>query len=1240
MKHLPPPERYYHSDENFDFEKFYYNILGYTDPIFLGESVKMTMMFIYWDEQRKIPYAQYRVPKNLKEKEGFGDEAHFLEQYPLYLDDAYEQENKNFSIYQAFLKFKNLAFEKEHAENKAFSILKAHNLKAYFESLDRKIPAPSEHDANKDPVNAVGFKYNEAIMVNSLIQELNLDTSDYLPIPLVAMGELVGMVYYVFDRTKLRAKGEPDHPFNRRLLTLALTREYESIVLNSNFNYFDNKPEDPLKGYYHIFKELDIRYAPLAAHPEIESRNLFEAKSFLQDLGYDDYYRNILLQVLIKESDFLVRASKARVKSAIISIIMDSYAHNIGAHSLVALKWLFESRFKAFAEKFDVNQTITLKEVKITPSDLRAFMDHNASKFQAIMDQYVGLKREKKVSMLDVVRYMGKQLQKDLFRFEDGQGNLIAQGRMPISFAVYRFFEYLRDKSAFWSGVTRDTVFSGQVMSWPQLLFEFFNNTLFLGTIAHSEGINKVEVYVELPKTVEGKTTLETGGHFLTVDLSVIRKETQPKTEETNGHHQTDEEKRAHLSDYAFLRQGNEFFSIYEALKPERLGSAYLPNGIIGQHAFYTLLENTLRNIKHYKRTLATIRKTGIRLCLSIEPVGFVPRKKDSHEQTSDKKLFKVGAWLHHPQRLLNQEDSSMNEEDEPFLHSQSAVIHGHTQQLRRRVVDKEGQPILGGSAQDKVCASMLMNNTFLSIDEINLMQVKRHYFPYVFAASERFHESDARYKKDFAIQDECFHKIYNQDLADQSPTERKRKYKEMVRKYVRNNSLRTKGTIKKYFHLWRGETCRLIDHQAEEADGGMDIQNENLARFRLVMVEHFQKDSEESLPFEWKRELGVSSLKKKENVPAEQGRLQKPAYELIDGIKNTALYHLRNQGLIRIIPADGHLKANKEKPRQTDEAGQEVQDIHAYAMDQWLGRWLGRDREAAFGLVMHKPANRGVFEDSDVFEEFGAVELMRGTNEQGEEIWKSEYYHRIQLTVGGKRIKDIPTQLKLDHAEQGTVEKARKDCCRIRSHGSFMNELFTGYALDEDAEGNNLAKAELSHLQRAKLLETALTHISMFDNRLYERIQEAVGDRDKKLFQDQLNLEAYREDESRYFFDNLKNLLSKRRGHFMVVHLSYIETFYREKDNKKRYKESEVIEFFEQQIAGFYERKFGRPLPSNLILVVTSGRGRGDWFKAIEHPQITFRPIESLVNAIEDGLYLKDDFQIKYNLCNVLFGS
>ena len=140
-------------------------------------------------------------------------------------------------------------------------------------------------------------------------------------------------------------------------------------------------------------------------------------------------------------------------------------------------------------------------------------------------------------------------------------------------------------------------------------------------------------------------------------------------------------------------------------------------------------------------------------------------------------------------------------------------------------------------------------------------------------------------------------------------------------------------------------------------------------------------------------------------------------------------------------------------------------------------------------------------------------------------------------------------------------------------------------------------------------------------------------------IFRDQLNIEAFRENHKAFKNEENRKRILGKSSHFIILHLSFLETIWKE-GTQIPYKENEVELFFENEIENYYTRYYGSPIPPNVILVIVSGRGRGDWFTATEHPQITFRPIEAILNAIEDGLSLNDDFQVKYNLCNVLFGS
>ena len=97
----------------------------------------------------------------------------------------------------------------------------------------------------------------------------------------------------------------------------------------------------------------------------------------------------------------------------------------------------------------------------------------------------------------------------------------------------------------------------------------------------------------------------------------------------------------------------------------------------------------------------------------------------------------------------------------------------------------------------------------------------------------------------------------------------------------------------------------------------------------------------------------------------------------------------------------------------------------------------------------------------------------------------------------------------------------------------------------------------------------------------------------------------------------------------FLILHLSFIESF-----DRQKYTANEIDAFVRNEI-GILEE-----LPENFIMVITTGRGRSGWLETIENPKITFRPIESLVDALEDGLSMQDFFQVKYNLTKVLMGS
>ncbi|MFK7925797.1 MAG: hypothetical protein AB8H47_27865 [Bacteroidia bacterium] len=1202
-------QSYYHQDEGFDFEKFFQCIYSFVVPIIEGEQLLITTTFVYENEQG-APYASYRIPKHYtREFPDFADEARFLERFPIDLLGG----NKS-SAQKIFQQFESLSL----LESK---VLKAQVLKEYFEEVGLTTPDPNEIDFDKEEDTIDNLLTAEKIYLKVALQEkgISLDeTPLYWPLPIISQGSLIGVMYIIASPRAFRGKGKDKVEDGtkisgiqqyHRLLILMATREYENVRLESKFKSYDVKPQEPLEDYLAVFQDLNetndlskqknIQYNPMYGYPNLGITPI-TGNPFLSELGYDDYYEKIA-PVIIRESEQLLRGRSDKIKTAITAIIVDSFAHNIGTHSLVALKWWFENRYKIAAKSFPVSGRLSSEIDPINIDQKIKDSITTTKEFHAFMDAVDRLTDESdpELSLLNIVRFMDEESQNNLLTFHDPDGNQLASFPVPVAQSIYQFFQYLRDKSAFWSGVARDTVFSGEIKSWSDLIRQYINNTLFLGTIAHSEGINKLAIHLEImePESEGEKDSIKVGGEYAVINLEVMEREKAKALELDYDKPNADP---LGYSEYTFLRMGKDFKNIQAVL--ETLDDVFLPNGVIGQHALYTIWENTLRNVKHYKSQLKEMKDGGLKLFISIQSVYLRKKRTErftAYSLSEEQSLFKVGTWLHHPQILTHLEGAKINEEKESF-HGKGGVIESHTQQLRRRVIDRDGNPILGGSSQDKVCAAMLINNLFLSIDGVNQKMVKRHYYPYVFAASEFYTNPSAR-RNGFIIEDAILHKIYNSQLVEKEGSKPKAEYKAEVKKYIQNveeriaensdDPFHSHGTIKKFFHLWKGRKVQVVDEK-------FDPQNDNISRFKVVAVEQFRitnGGNAEEIPF-------VNTYEGDEKV--------------------SALHELRNKGILRLVEA------------KADWTSHDPQTQYELAMQRWLGDWLGNEQERQDYLLC-KPAG-------SKFKAVSAISLLNT-----EDGWKLVYYNESSLDnepefrsqIRKDTLKQIP-RLNIAHAK---AYANAEDCCMLRSHTSFFHDIFR-YTLDgEEVEHDfkSFVKADFPNLDKPmKLIETGLTHISFFDARIYERLplyQEADKlNKRYQVFSSQLRLAAFPE-EGGVFNSQRENLL-KKRSHFIVMHLSFLETL--KKANGERYRESEVEAFFEEEIKKWYEAKFQKPLPTNIILVIVSGRGRGDWFEATRHPQITFRPIEVILDAIEDGLSLKDDFQVKFNLCNVLFGS
>ena len=1168
---------------------FYDGIEAHTASLVENEDdLFVTLMLFHTDETNR-KYAQYWFPSEFRQQDKLNSSVKYLEKCRIYLDEA---ANKDFFVY----KMKSLFDQGKLRLNSG--PLQESPLKKYFIQKSTKNPKKRQvdtsflmDDVDPDKLDIGHFIKAEELLLGALIQEFNPKASSLLPFPIFAFGELIGAAFFIYDQSQVRKGIKYRLSDNYRQLTFNFTKDYELSQLLNMLQTFGKHPVDLYERYRNLFATLDIHIEDGIVGQKLEKG----LNSILIELGYPDFYGRFA-RILQRQIQVFQINRKSRIKSAIISIIVDSFAHNIGAHSLIALKWWFEIRFKIMDKSLKLlgndgvrTQLNLAQSGALIPYDkLAEYGEEN--QFYSEMSRSESAFRDEDVSLIDIFHFMETGKLENLLSFFPANGHLpsdknaLTRIPVPVDHHLYPFFEFLRNKSAFWSGVSRDTVFSGRIRSWYQLIKKFSTNTLFLGTVANSEGVNKINIHIEI---LDENGRIIEGGEFSKINLEIIKKERYLATDESFD----DQDK------YKFIREGENYHNIRKAL--EKLDPLFLPGELIGQEALYTIWENTLRNVKHYGTVLEDIRRDGLNFCISIQEVPFI---KPSGIPTQDNKLYKVGTWLHHPQQLYYNFSKERELEDE-------AVIDRQLHLFKSRIVTGEGKVRLGGSFQDKVCSAMLMNNTFESVEEWNPQLAKKHYFPYIYPASHAYLPIEER-KAGFYQEEDLLHIVYNKKVradAGQSTIiqgeQRRTRYLSQLNAYKKKIKQYPgyEGILKRFFHVWKGENCMMLDKK-------FDTEDDNYSRFRIL------------------------SLKR--------GSIQDQDYF------KKAVYELRNKGLIRIVEESPKMAALKNM--QGSKAGDENGDpYYRLAYANWLGSWVPKRSQASHnihGITINQPLG------SSDFEPVGVAYIKREANN-----WQTFYHNREELTQKirtgdlSKEMLHRFTAINLAHAaEYYDDEVSSQKFCRVRSHGSFIN-----YIIGQQVQLGELATVDSQKVKVAKLLETLSTQITIFDNRVYDIIPMTyerggiVYPGKFDYLQKHLNIKVFPERGGLFGPLRRPNFLAKT--HFLIMHISFLERIWveywrdqgkEEEASKKTYNEGEVEAFFNQEIKAFFEEQMGVPMPENFLLVITSGRGRGDWVESVKHPQITFRPIETILNAFEDGLSLKDDYQIKHNLCNLLFGS
>ncbi|MCK6695493.1 MAG: hypothetical protein L6Q97_25745, partial [Thermoanaerobaculia bacterium] len=236
-----------------------------------------------------------------------------------------------------------------------------------------------------------------------------------------------------------------------------------------------------------------------------------------------------------------------------------------------------------------------------------------------------------------------------------------------------------------------------------------------------------------------------------------------------------------------------------------------------------------------------------------------------------------------------------------------------------------------------------------------------------------------------------------------------------------------------------------------------------------------------------------------------------------------------------------------------------------------------------------------------------------------------------------------------------------KPDILRYRNHGSLRTQFWAG--VDPNSNVNAFRHvAEHYPVRLPELFETLSTRICAFDNRLWQRVRKDIedskdkdGNIDKRLdfYRHKLKLVVHGESPTEHAGN--KGWLQEWEEelitfipdcHFLVLHLSFIERILEAKHlADPAYRAGNIGLFIDKELRPAIEQ--GGKIRDNFFLVVTTGRGRSEWLASLDGEDYRhfnrftiFRPVESLISAVEHSLSIKDDIDLKFRLVKVLFGS
>lgn len=1002
----------------------------------------------------------------------------------------------------------------------------------------------------------------------------NIKEDVFISIPLIGFGELDGIVHIVFEKSLLddHVLNEEDDGtlyFPKRLiwsLIRSFIVEYDGIFLD--WDQTGDNLQKVSAIYEFVRKTIYVSDEYFGRSSELGKAEIFP------ELKLQDYYR--------KHAEYFKKRFElgegvpgkiyqAYITNAVTAILIDSYAHNVSAHALSTLSWWFYRRANLMRDE-ELDWMAMLEYLEQDP-----LIDKSMLK---VFGQAIEGRAEKRIEKSPLeerqgLKQQGVQMEKDAraIRQEDGK-NII---RYPGSLAreITRLLRFLTEKGAYWSGVTRDVNVGGKVSSLYSILwYDFINNPFYLGTIAKTEDIMNVKLRIVLyenePKAKrEGSTEYhlkrfkpENNGIFAEVDLANPRTSLDTPKGRTP-HDQT-------LS--VFVKKGEKFEYFREKLKGIKV---FFPGGVVGRHAFFTMIENEIRNVKHYNhKELKKLQKEGLTVAIGIELCSL-------HNST-DHEIYRITVWLDTPTRLQNKDEEHLIKKKWDSL---GGVIFD----------EKTYAPLLGGTYQDKVCAGFLLNGNFSNVQSGDRDQERdkskdtgrdTQYYPWVRPACSSLEEEPS------TLDEGCkAHKDYKISYNNPLETVEKTVFDPQLDEEetvdviapIVSDELPKVGYLKKIFYVWRGQFLMKWSPKPREKEASAKDSWDNPSRFKIVNL----------VP----------------NADTDAGDQRSPLHEI-----------RRVHGVVRVV--HGEIKGKDEMER------------YAEAYKKWLHSLLG-------GGPLHALA---IMQEGEQWEYAMALKASNG---------KLEF---VKETIEPGKKFSVPIIDVLNTEDEEQIEKwelmiAHKEnapsltdelCIRYRSHGIYKS-LF----LPPDAPTDSVDDPVMM-----ELFEALATKVCIFDNRVHHRLRL---DKDKNpeykdFIRDKLSLAVFKENTPNpgsgrdAWLNGLNNKDQEflKNCHFLVMHLSFIESILPVAiPDMKAVDRSNVGLFIEKYILPLVGKR------DNFFFVVTTGRGRNQWWTSLdedeyrEYSKFTiFRAIESLLTAIENSVSMKDDVELKYRIVKILYGS